>query len=83
MLPIKKTYNQLYGEAYTLRAYWYSILTFYFGDVPYVTEAPVAGEDFNLPKTDRNVILSGEIQDMMDVEENMHGGIKPNMELNK
>src|SRR5690606_20987012 len=36
-----RTMNQLLGEAYTLRAYWYSILAFYFGDVPFVTEAPV------------------------------------------
>lgn len=73
-IAVQKTYKQLLGEAVTLRAYWYSILTFYYGDVPYVTEAPVAGADFNLPKTDRNVILSGEIQAMMDVEEGMQWG---------
>ncbi|MCX2679999.1 RagB/SusD family nutrient uptake outer membrane protein [Galbibacter sp. EGI 63066] len=65
------TMNQLLGEAYTLRAYWYSMLAYHFGDVPYVTEAPVAGADFNLPKTDRNEILSGEIQALIDIEEKM------------
>ncbi len=35
-----KTMNHLLGEAITLKAYWYSILVYYFGDVPYVTEAP-------------------------------------------
>ncbi|WP_026955707.1 RagB/SusD family nutrient uptake outer membrane protein [Algoriphagus vanfongensis] len=66
-----RTMSHLLGEAVTLKAYWYSILAFYFGDVPYVNEAPVAGADFNLPKEDRNVILSGVIQDMIEVEEGM------------
>lgn len=65
------TMNQLLGEAYTLRAYWYSMLTYYFGDVPYVVEAPKAGNEFNLPREDRNVILSGEIQNLIDVEAKM------------
>ncbi|MBI1226658.1 MAG: RagB/SusD family nutrient uptake outer membrane protein [Bacteroidetes bacterium] len=66
-----KTMHQLLGEAYTLRAYWYSMLTYYFGDVPNVRLAPKAGNDFFLPKEDRNVILGQVIQDMMAVEENM------------
>ncbi|ALJ05939.1 carbohydrate-binding protein SusD [Pseudalgibacter alginicilyticus] len=68
---IKTTFNQLLGEAHTLRAYWYSMLTFHFGDVPYVTKAPVAGDNFFLPKTNRNEILSSEIQALRDIEENM------------
>lgn len=63
--------NQLLGEAYTLRAYWYSMLTFHFGDVPYMVEAPRAGNDFNLPKMDRNEILEQEIQHMIDLEDKM------------
>lgn len=63
--------NHLLGEAYTLRAYWYSMLVFYFGDIPYSTEAPGVDVEFNLPKEDRNVILSGVIQDMIDIEEKM------------
>lgn len=63
--------NHLLGEAYTLRAYWYSMLIFYFGDVPYSTQAPAVDVEFNLPKEDRNVILSGVIQDMIDIEEKM------------
>ncbi|GAB3657952.1 RagB/SusD family nutrient uptake outer membrane protein [Echinicola sediminis] len=65
------TMNQLLGEAYTLRAYWYSMLIYHFGDVPYIIEAPKAGNEFNLPKTDRNEILSQEIQHLIDVEEKM------------
>lgn len=67
----RATFNHLLGEAITLRAYWYSILAFYFGDVPFVTEAPKAGQEFNLPKTHRNAILDSVIQDMIHVEENM------------
>lgn len=68
---VAAAFKQYLGEAHTLRAYWYSMLTFYFGDIPYVTQAPVAGADFLLPKTDRNEILSGEIQALIDVEEGM------------
>ncbi|MCO6490759.1 MAG: RagB/SusD family nutrient uptake outer membrane protein, partial [Phaeodactylibacter sp.] len=66
-----RTMYHLLGEAYTLRAYWYSMLTYYFGDVPNVREAPKAGNNFFLPKENRNVILSQVIQDMIDIEENM------------
>jgi hypothetical protein len=63
--------DQLLGEAYTLRAYWYSMLIFTFGDVPFIQQAPKAGIEFNLPKEDRNVILSAVIQDMIDIESKM------------
>ncbi len=68
---IAASFRHYLGEAHTLRAYWYSMLTFYFGDVPYVTDAPVAGANFLLPKTDRNEILTHEIQALIDVEEGM------------
>lgn len=68
---IKSNMRQFLGEAYTLRAYWYSMLVFHFGDVPFMTQAPKAGVEFNLPKEDRNVILSAVIQDMIDVEKDM------------
>lgn len=66
----RKMYHLL-GEAYTMRAYWYSMLTFYFGDVPFSQNAPSVDVEFNLPKEDRNVILSAVIQDMIDIEEKM------------
>lgn len=70
VLTSRKMYHML-GEAYTLRAFWYSMLTYYFGDVPNVREAPKAGNDFFLPKEDRNVILTQVIQDMIDIEAQM------------
>ena len=66
----REMYNLL-GEAYTMRAYWYSMLTFYFGDVPFSTQAPAVGVEFNLPKEDRNVILTSVINDMINIESKM------------
>lgn len=70
-IAIIADYNQFLGEAYTVRAYWYSMLIFTFGDVPFVTQAPKAGNEFNLPKEDRNVILSSVIQDLIGIEAKM------------
>jgi hypothetical protein len=67
---LRNMYNLL-GEAYTLRAYWYSMLIFYFGDVPFIKEAPKVGVEFNLPKEDRNVILTQIIQDLINIEDKM------------
>jgi hypothetical protein len=68
---LSRTMKHLLGEAYTMRAYWYSMLIYYFGDIPFSTEAPKVGIEFNLPKTDRNEILTHVIQDLIDCEENM------------
>lgn len=66
-----RTMHHLLGEAYTLRAYWYTILIYYFGDVPFVREAPKAGMNFYQPKEDRNVILSQLVTDLIKVEADM------------
>lgn len=68
---VKNTFYQLLGEAHTLRAYWYSMLTYYFGDVPYITNAPVAGANFFVEPSHRNEILSQEIEALRAVEVNM------------
>ena len=70
-VTLSRNMYHLLGEAYTMRAYWYSMLTFYFGDVPLSTQAPSVDVEFNLPKEDRNVVLSHVIQDMIDIEEKM------------
>ncbi|MFY7826758.1 MAG: RagB/SusD family nutrient uptake outer membrane protein, partial [Flectobacillus sp.] len=66
----RKMYQML-GEAYTMRAYWYSMLIYFFGDVPNVRLAPKAGNNFYLPKEDRNVILSQVIDDLIKIEDKM------------
>ncbi|WP_308992155.1 RagB/SusD family nutrient uptake outer membrane protein [Mariniflexile litorale] len=63
--------HQLIGEAYTIRAFWYSQLVYNWGDVPYYRNAPVAGDNFDLPKTDRNQILSEMIDDLRAAETGM------------
>lgn len=70
-VALSKNMYHLLGEAYTMRAYWYSMLAFYFGDVPFSTKAPAVDVEFNLPKTDRNVILDSVIQDMIRIEPKM------------
>jgi hypothetical protein len=70
-VELTRNMNHLLGEAYTLRAYWYSMLIFYFGDVPFSSQAPKVGVEFNLPKEDRNVILTHVIQDLIDIEGKM------------
>lgn len=68
---VQKDMKQFLGEAYTLRAYWYSMLIYHFGDVPFSTQAPRPDVEFNLPKEDRNVILSSVIQDLIEIEDDM------------
>ncbi|MBW6534035.1 MAG: RagB/SusD family nutrient uptake outer membrane protein [Mariniphaga sp.] len=68
---LSRNMYHLLGEAYTMRAYWYSMLIFYFGDVPFSENAPSVDVEFNLPKEDRNVILSTVIQDLIDIENKM------------
>ncbi|MBD0725099.1 RagB/SusD family nutrient uptake outer membrane protein [Flavobacterium sp. L1I52] len=70
-IAIQKDMKHFLGEAYTLRAYWYSMLIYHFGDVPFSNQAPRAGLEFNLPKEDRNMILSSVIQDMINIEADM------------
>jgi hypothetical protein len=68
---IREDMHQFIGEAYAIRAFWYSQLVYNWGDVPFSRESARAGVDFNVPKTDRNEILSSVIQDLIDAEESM------------
>jgi len=62
---------QLEGEALTLRAYWYYLLINNWGDVPYKTTPSRDGDNFYLSKTDRNVILTNIINDLVTIEPKM------------
>ena len=59
----------LLAEAYTLRAYRYWMLCCIWGDVPYFAESAKAGMELDLPKTDKNIILSKELQALCDHEQ--------------
>ncbi|WP_062127025.1 RagB/SusD family nutrient uptake outer membrane protein [Geofilum rubicundum] len=65
------TMRMYLGEAYALRAYRYYLLINFFGDVPYFTEAAKAGMELDIPKTDKNIIYTGCIQDLVDIEGEM------------
>jgi starch-binding outer membrane protein, SusD/RagB family len=58
----------IYGEAVTLRAFWYFELSNHFGDVPFKTTPTRAGDPYVLPRTDRDEILTFLIEDMIAVE---------------
>lgn len=60
------------GEAYALRAYRYFLLTNFYGDVPYFRESAKAGMELDIPKTDKNYIYTGSIQDLVDIEPEMY-----------
>jgi len=61
--------RQLYGEAVTLRAMNYFELISIWGDVPFKTKSTQAGDNFNLPKTDRDSIYEFLINDLASVED--------------
>jgi hypothetical protein len=60
--------QQLYGEAVTLRANCYYELISMWGDVPFKVKSSQAGDDFYLPKTDRDTIYVKLIKELADVE---------------
>lgn len=56
--------QRLHGEALTLRAQYYLELVRNWGDVPAPYEPTITGQDFNIPRTDRNVILDQMLSDL-------------------
>ena len=66
-----KMMKQMLGEALTLRAYWYYILQNYWADVPFKTSGTKAGDEFYLPRKDRDSILTYAINDLIEIEPNM------------
>ncbi|RYZ29547.1 MAG: RagB/SusD family nutrient uptake outer membrane protein [Chitinophagaceae bacterium] len=69
--PTNQQFKQLLGEVRTLRAYWYYMLMNHWGDVPFKTTPSRAGEDFYLPKTGRDSILTFLINDLIQIEPDM------------
>ncbi len=67
-----KDMKMLLGESYCLRAYRYFFLINFWGDVPYFREAANATMQLDIPKTDKNIIYSGMIQDLVNCEPDMY-----------
>jgi starch-binding outer membrane protein, SusD/RagB family len=63
---------QMYAESVALRALFYYELVRNWGDVPYKTTPTVAGENYYLPRTDRDTILTHCINDLIAVEPLMY-----------
>ncbi|MGV3510329.1 MAG: RagB/SusD family nutrient uptake outer membrane protein [Sphingobacteriaceae bacterium] len=61
----------LLGEAKGLRAIWYWYLINHWGDVPLKLTPTKAGDEFYLPRTDRNEILTTLINDLIETEPSM------------
>jgi starch-binding outer membrane protein, SusD/RagB family len=74
--------KQLLGEAYCMRAYWYYLLINFYGDVPAALEASKADMQLDNPRTDKNIIYTELIQNLIDHEadmkwaEDLDGGIE-------
>jgi hypothetical protein len=76
-LPVSPIWNgeyadeakALYGEAVTLRALLYYELISIFGDVPFTVRSTQSGDNFYLPKTDRDEIYEYLIEDLRKVED--------------
>lgn len=61
--------KKLYGEAVTLRALCYFELIKNWGDVPFSVKSVQDGDNFQLPKTDRDSIYEYLINDLKNVED--------------
>lgn len=70
--PGNQNYKQLLGEVRALRALWYYLLMNHWGDVPFKTNPSRAGDNFYLPRTSRDTILSFLIDDLIDIEPSMY-----------
>lgn len=64
--------THMLGEAMAIRAYFYYLLQFYWGDIPFTTTPTKAGDEFYLPRTDRDTILSHMINDLVEIEPEMY-----------
>ncbi|MBR4388404.1 MAG: RagB/SusD family nutrient uptake outer membrane protein [Prevotella sp.] len=63
--------KQLLGETYCLRAYWYWLMCNFWADVPFATTPTTNNDMHNDPRTDKNIIYTHMIQDLIDHEAEM------------
>ena len=62
-----KDMKQLHGEAYCLRAYWYWLFCNFWADVPFATTPTTKDDMHNDPRTDKNIIYTHLIKDLIKV----------------
>lgn len=63
--------QQIKGEAICLKAYRYLLMCNFWGDVPYWDVAAQWGMELDRPRTDKNIIYSRCLQQLVDIEPNM------------
>lgn len=64
----QKELKRMYAEALSLRAIYYFDLVKNWGDVPLQTEPSVSGMDFNLPKSNSEVVYDRILNDLLLAE---------------
>lgn len=72
--------KQLHGEAICLRAYWYWLMCNFWADVPFATTPTTKDDIHNDPRTDKNIIYTHLIQDLINCEEEMQWSDKVTVE---
>lgn len=72
--------KQIHGEAICLRAYWYFLMCNFWGDVPFATTPTSNSDMHNDPRTDKNIIYTHLIQDLINYEGEMQWSEKATVE---
>lgn len=72
--------KQLHGEAICLRAYWYWMMCNFWADVPFSTTPTTKDDMHNDPRTDKNIIYTRLIQDLINCEGEMQWTDKTTVE---
>lgn len=72
--------KQIHGEALCLRAYWYFLMCNFWGDVPFATTPTSKDDMHNDPRTDKNIIYTHLIQDLINCEGEMQWSEKTTVE---
>lgn len=62
----KKDLHRIHGEALTIRAILYFDLVRLWGDVPYKREPSKTGENYDLPRTPRDIIYDDLVKDLTE-----------------
>lgn len=79
----KDALNRNLAEAKFLRAFYYSELLHYWGDVPFKTKPSQTGDDFKLPSTDREEIYRFVLKEMQEAAEGLPTAMPIDERINK
>lgn len=75
--------NRNMAEAKFLRAFYYSELLHYWGDVPFKTNPSQTGDDFKLPSTDREEIYKFVLKEMQEAADGLPAAMPTDERINK